>query len=318
MHNEKHNFKNLTLLFISVLTYSTVLILNKLASKKIFFPNDVGSISRRFPLDITPAPIIFPVIWSIIYFWQTIWLIYAAIFHFRRCSNRYLLYRVVPLFHPVFFIGFIANNIGMIVWLFVWTNKLVGWSFVGLLFLTLSLYLALYVSYKSLYLSQDQLFILNLKKDLWLVRILVQNGLAFFATWVTIASCLNLATYLTYDLLIELSISTTCSLSILSFICVLFSIFENFIWQKYLLYTFSPWLVLLTGLSGSLYKNYPKNEQNLSRNNILTMCLLMACACFFVVKIVMFSLYKTIWKERVDKKESHRLLQAKQDNQAPL
>lgn len=147
-----------------------------------------------------------------------------------------------------------------------------------------------------------------------MVTILVHNGLAFFATWATIASCLNLATYLTYDLSIELIISTTCSLSILSIICILFSIFENFIWQKYLLYTFTPWLVLLTGLSGSLYKNYPKNGENLSRNNILTMGLVLICACLFVFKIVFFCLYKTIWKEKVDKKESHRLLQAKQDN----
>lgn len=143
----------------------------------------------------------------------------------------------------------------------------------------------------------------------------MQNGLAFFATWVTIASCLNLATYLTYDLLIEMSISTTCVLTILLLIGMIFSIFENFFWQKHLLYTFSPWIVLISGIGGSLYKNYPKDYKILSRNNKLTMCLFIVFSCLFLIKIIMFCLYKTIWKEKVDKKESHRLLQAKQDIQ---
>lgn len=106
-----------------------------------------------------------------------------------------------------------------------------------------------------------------------------------------------------------------CSLAILSVVGILFSIFENFIWQKHLLYTFSPWFVLISGMCGSLYKNYPRNDKILSRNNKLTICLVAVFICLFLVKIVMFCLYKTIWKEKIDKKESHRLLQAKQDIQ---
>ena len=34
---------------------------------------------------------------------------------------------------------------------------------------------------------------------LWLVRILIQNGLALPATWLTIASCLNLTNVIIYE-----------------------------------------------------------------------------------------------------------------------
>ncbi|CAF1065603.1 unnamed protein product, partial [Brachionus calyciflorus] len=182
MQFDKHNAKNLLLLFTTLLTYSIVIVLNQLASRKILFPSDVGSISRQFPLDITPAPIVFPIIWSTIYIWQAIWLFYAIIFHLRRIDGKDLIYRKMDLFHPIFFIAFIINNFGMHAWLFLWTNKLVGLSFACLLFLTLALYLAIYISHNTFYLVHDQLLNLNLKKDVWLYRILVQNGLAFYTT----------------------------------------------------------------------------------------------------------------------------------------
>ena len=57
--------------------------------------------------------------------------------------------------------------------------------------ITLTLYAALFITHKNIYdaklqLNQEKIF-------LWLYRILVNNGLAFYAAWVTVATMLNLA-----------------------------------------------------------------------------------------------------------------------------
>lgn len=185
------------------------------------------------------------------------------------------------------------------------------WSFVTLSYLTLSLYVSFYISLKTVYMYHDDMKEMNLKVDIWLMRILIQNGLALFLTWVTIASNLNMATFLTYDLGVEYFIPTTIALLIVFALIVFYFVIENFVWQKYLLYVFTPWVVILVGLSGSLYKNW--SSASPTRNNIITLIMLVCSSLLFVGKIVMFVLYHTYCRPSVDKKESHKLLQAKQN-----
>lgn len=109
-----------------------------------------------------------------------------------------------------------------------------------------------------------------------------------------------------------MTISTSISLIIIASIVTAYFILENFIWQKYLLYVFTPWIVLVVGLSGSLLRNWNKNAPP-TRNNLITFIILAGSVLFSVVKVVMFSLYHTVCKQRVDKKESHKLLQIKQN-----
>lgn len=145
---------------------------------------------------------------------------------------------------------------------------------------------------------------------MWLIRILIQNGLAFFLTWVTIASNLNMATFLTYGLGIELTLATSTALSIVFTLICLYFVLENFVWQRYLLYIFTPWCVVLMGLVGSLIKNW--NGSAPTRNNYITLVMLVASVVFALIKVIMFALYRTVCRPSVDKKESHKLLQAKQ------
>lgn len=135
--------------------------------------------------------------------------------------------------------------------------------------------------------------------------------MAFYLTWVTIASCLNLSIYLTYEANFEMSFSSSISLAIIAILIFIYFIVENFIWQHYLVYIFTPWLVLIIGLSGSLLKNY--SFQKPTRNNLITFGILIGSLLFSVTKLLMCFLYHTVCKEKLDKKESHRLLQYKQN-----
>ena len=65
-------------------------------------------------------------------------------------------------------------------------------------------------------------------RDIWLVRVLVQNGLAMFATWGTVASMFNFAVVLTYRSGARQDVSSTVSLSIFTAEIVLWWIVDNF------------------------------------------------------------------------------------------
>jgi len=55
-----------------------------------------------------------------------------------------------------------------------------------------------------------------MRRDVWLVRMLVQNGLAMFAVWGTVASMFNFAVVLTYRTGARQNVSSSVSLSILT------------------------------------------------------------------------------------------------------
>ena len=63
--------------------------------------------------------------------------------------------------------------------------------------LTTALYVALIISHKNIY-DAEAVLKNNRKIYLWLYRVLVNNGLAYYATWVTVATCLNFSIALTY------------------------------------------------------------------------------------------------------------------------
>ena len=139
----------------------------------------------------------------------------------------------------------------------------------------------------------------------------MQNGLATFATWTTIASCLNLATFLIYDLDFD---SVQCNRNVIIWIAslsLIYFLLENFVWQKYLLYIFTPWLVLTFGLSGSLIKRLGKQM------DLTTTKLIASVLCLVVVfafgKLFLIWMYLTRCPHYIDKRQSHILLQIKEE-----
>jgi hypothetical protein len=126
--------------------------------------------------------------------------------------------------------------------------------------------------------------------DIWLIRVLIQNGLAFYATWVAIASHINFVTYITYRLNANMENAASATLVLLFLIILAYFFLENFFWHKYLRFTISPYIVLVVALVGILFNNW--NTENPTRNNILSLILLGIVALFFVLKIVFLVIRK--------------------------
>ena len=192
---------------------------------------------------------------------------------------------MLPQYSTVFFVSFIINNLFVITWSFLWDRQYIGWACFVIVFTPLTLYVSLYFSFYRLYRSLTILRSGGLSKEIWLIRILVQNGVAFFATWVTIATFLNLAIVMNYVWGVGMTTSCIIALSLLAFDILLWFVLETFVVDKYVRYTFSPYVVLIVGLSGSLSKNFDLDKN--CATSIMTAVLLVVVVLLAIVKVVL-------------------------------
>ncbi len=94
---------------------------------------------------------------------------------------------------------------------------------------SIALLVCLFISHHESYRLREKMTL----PDIWINRVLVQNGLAFFATWLSIATCLNFAIFLYRRASLTQDIASTIALVIILALIILYSVLENVIWQKY-------------------------------------------------------------------------------------
>jgi hypothetical protein len=126
--------------------------------------------------------------------------------------------------------------------------------------------------------------------DIWLVRILVHNGLAVYGTWVYLATLLNLMVWISkiYDRNPHsIRDASTVALSLILVGILVYFVCENFIFYSSMAYTFLPWFVLFFALSGILSKNYNRVDI-LDRNKSFALALLIICGVLFIVRLGLF------------------------------
>ncbi|KAE8601030.1 hypothetical protein XENTR_v10013503 [Xenopus tropicalis] len=194
-----------------------------------------------------------------------------------------------PNVFPVpFYLVWILNNVFNIGWLFLWDREYLIPALVFLGAIPFTNYIVLFISYRSLYLNGDWLQTQH-KVDLWLIRILAQNGIAFYTTWTTIACLLNFSVCLTYNGGITSSTSVTVALAILAFEMVLWFCLENFLFDKYVRYTVTVYPIVILALSGALDKNFITSDPG--QNGIFTAVLLAVACAAFALRLVL-----VIWK----------------------
>ncbi|CAF2774089.1 unnamed protein product [Rotaria sp. Silwood2] len=151
-------------------------------------------------------------------------------------------------------------NIG---WLFIWDRGYFGWSLLVIFFI---------------------------KLDIWLVRILVHNGLAIYGTWLYLATLLNLTIWISQIYNKNAQSITDASTAALTFVLVgiiVYFVCENFIFYSSMAYTFVPWFVVIFALSGVLSKNYKRNDIP-DRNKFYVLALLIICCILFIIRLGLF------------------------------
>ena len=257
------------------------------------FENNTGTISNIFYLEVVPAGWTFS-IWGFIYAWQAIWIIYALTTICRRKVGTYLY--LMPVYPTVLFISYIINNILNVTWLFAWDRTKIAIALPVLALQPFTLYICLFFSFKTLYDNLDYLTRNKLTVDVWLIRLLIQNGIAFYTAWVTVATLLNFGVVLTYkdgsdvtDTFLAQDISSTIILSIVTAEIILWFSLDLTILDKYTRYTFSPYITLTVASAGIVSKNF--NLDTAYRNSVFSVVILIIASICLVVKVTVM-----IWR----------------------
>ncbi|XP_019642107.1 PREDICTED: uncharacterized protein LOC109483516 [Branchiostoma belcheri] len=291
----RHKPLGILLIFFAWLTYVIRLVFGWLnlssAIPGLFaFRTGGGNMTFQFPNEIVPAPWVFIGVWQIIYAWGILWLIYVTICICRKNSRGYF-YVTPELFPTSFYVAWCLNNILIIFWIFLDDAKERIGACMLLALIALTLYYQLYVSYCRM--DQNGLWLTeNAPVDLWLIRALVHNGLAIYATWVTIATLLSFGAILTYDSGYDNEDTSTGMLTLLSIVILVWFVLENFTaLERFCRYTLVPYVVVVVALAG-LVDKYITFTGSLEPRNAVFACVLLGVAS--LVLVARFSL--VIWR----------------------
>ncbi|MEQ2288319.1 hypothetical protein AMECASPLE_021436 [Ameca splendens] len=260
----KHNFGRLVAILISVAVFAISLVFNGLSVVGVGpYTTTTGNVSAVYDTEITPSGWTFN-IWIVIYIWLVAMIVYIVSGLCRR--NGYGYVYCSPAVLPYgFFISWCLNQGFNISWLLVWDRGLMIPALIFLILIIFTNYSMVCFICHGLHIYGPWLN-KNSKADLWLIRVLVLNGVMIYTTWTTIATFLNLTIVLKYEANMSSADSATLSYSLLTVVLLAWFIVENFVLDKYLRYVFIPYVVVIWALTGNLDKNYDTSSP--SRNGI--------------------------------------------------
>ncbi|KAM3593550.1 uncharacterized protein V6R79_015133 [Siganus canaliculatus] len=283
----KHNPARLAAVVVSVVGFGISLVFNGLSVVGVApYTTTTANISAIFDTQLTPSGWTFN-IWSVIYIWLTAMIIYIVTGLCRK--NGYGYVYCSPAVLPYgFFISWCINLCFNIGWLLVWDRGIMIAAMVFLILVILTNYSMIFFICHGLHIYGPWL-----KKyhnvDLWLIRVLVQNGVLIYTAWTTIATLINLTIVLTYEAKMSATDAATISYSILTVILAVWFVLENSVLDKHMRYALVIYPVVIWALSGNLDKNF--DAESPSRNGIFIAVLLALACALFVIRILL-----VIWR----------------------
>ena len=215
---------------------------------------------EKYRLEVTPSDWTFYMT-ALIYFWQSLWLTYGVSQICRRVNNGYF-YTMFPILPPDLYVVFSFSLACNVSWLLIWDKQYMEVALVFVNLMSCTLYICLVVSLRRLNEYGALMVMHNMNRDIWMVRILVQNGLGMFAAWGTVAAMFNFAVVLCFGTGTKSEVASTVSLSIFMLEIFAWWIFDNFVFDKYLRYLFTPYIVILLSIAGIISKNWDPTKTN--------------------------------------------------------
>ncbi|XP_039262708.2 uncharacterized protein LOC120338815 [Styela clava] len=263
-----------------------------------FFNNTIGSVSAKYPTDVTPADYAFS-IWGLIYLFQIAWLSYAYSCMCR--SNKSGVVLANPVVLPIkFHVAWLGTCVFVVLWTFYFLAEQILISAVCLLMTTLFGYACSAINAIATTDNEKQLETES-PADLICIRVLIQNGLDLFFSWTTVATLIGLAMTLTYDPNVPKNYSQedagSICLYILGSLVILWSVLENTKFFSLFKYVYAWYFVLIWALSALIVKN-PDVSQ---KNTIITIVILCVAVVCLAAKITVFCLRPSVAYKKVEK-----------------
>lgn len=235
-------------------------------------------------LDVTPDDWTF-VLTAFIYLWQAAWIVYGFSLLFRKNEDGPF-HLVFPVLPPIFYIVFAFALACNVAWLLIWDKQYIEVALVFINLMCCTLYVCLGICIRRTYENGAYLARCNLNKDIWVLRLLVQNGLGVYATWASVAAIFNFAVVITYGtsgISAKQDVGSTVSLIVFTLEILGWWVFDCFVFEKYLRYLFTPYSVVWTSLLGIITKTWDPTN----RNSIYTATLLCLVTVLGLVKTIL-------------------------------
>jgi hypothetical protein len=227
--------------------------------------NQTGDLETKFHvhkyrLDITPAQwtLYTPVV---IYLWQAAWLSYGVSTVVRQTHGQFM-YIVLPILPPDLYVMFSFALACNVTWLTIWQRQCLEIAMLFALLMTFTLSVCFYISVRALADYGHVMTSCGQASDVWYVRIIVQNGLAMFATWSCVAALFNMAVVLSYRqknqglVRSEDSVASVLALTLLFALTLGWSFFDTWLRERHLRYVFTPYVTVLLTTLGVVNENW--------------------------------------------------------------
>lgn len=289
--NSTMSYLMIGLTILNTIVYIVMIIFNAGAATPILgnvFKYNTSAISAISETYLTPSGWTFST-WGIIYAWQALWLLFALLLIILK-KDGFRLFNSPPVLSVWFHLFVLINFILNIVWLFVWDSLNFTGAYVVLVLMTAVLYVAAIISHKNTF--EAEMNLMRSKWVLWGYRLLVNNGLAFYATWITAASNVNLSIAITYRWVVESdkemykSTSAIIALSVIAVVLIVYFILDIYVLEKYLRYTYSPYVQLAIALIGIITKSHADKEASEAAQIYAIVLLVIGPGVMFLTKVV--------------------------------
>jgi len=241
--------------------YIVTLVLNYVSTSGLINDTDQAQLADKYYLPISPPGWTFS-IWGIIYIWQAAWLVYIT-YHSIRYRQE-LQTKEILTFGKSFYISWIVSCICNGSWIILFAFEELTVSAIILICISIALYINGYTSHKyigraAIYRMENEMgqsvdnstefpsYLLS-RCSINSYRGLILNGIAFYATWTSIAQCLNIAIFLTYVANMNAYTASIIALTILTIVILSFWFLDFYYLRSWLIYTYSPYAVLIWAL----------------------------------------------------------------------
>lgn len=273
----------------TLLVFIVTIVFNALASQPEYssgiFKNTIGNISDEYPTRITPTSETFS-IWSAIYVWMAVWLIYSQAAICIKVGGDYL-YKDSAFMSNTFFFLYNVNLCLNIAWIILFDRIYFIVCLFVILFMVLSAYACIGMCSYSLAQNLDELSVQNLTYHVWLIRLFVQNGIGLYAGWITVATHINLDVALRYDWAINGNMSDMIALVVILVLIVCWYVLDLIALDRYTRYLITPHIVLVIASTGIFYNQV--DVTSFDRTEILILTLLAVSSFGLLLKLIVMT-----------------------------
>jgi len=222
------------------------------------FNTTIGNQSGKYNTDITPSGATFA-IWGLIYAWTGLATIYVCSLLFRKSDGKPL-FMACQFISSLWCLSFSLNIlVGNLLWTIVYLSGGLAASALILLIGTVLLIVALVTSVYQLDSQGSDMTKRGLKVDIWVTRILVQNGTALYLGWTSCAALISGVSTLVYKLGVSMCTACWIALAILLAVLIVWFTLETFAFDRQLRYVFGHYIAYLFALVGIYTKNFDPN-----------------------------------------------------------